>query len=179
MQMLRQVFERLTEERRIGFAGASVAGAGATWAALCLLLARGGHAPSVTLMPIAPERYYLWQAAFVVPVLAAQWLASAGLAHRAAKGKGSFTSMASALGPALAGPLIVAFLVPDLVAYAWGGFDALKILVRFSAPISLALTGWLATVAVRAASGRSTRRSLAVALLAILAPAAVASVFLR
>jgi hypothetical protein len=160
----------------------AVASAGAVWAILCGLLAAGGHAPSVTLLPIPRERYYLAQALFVVPVLLAQWALCAALAHAAARalgGRGALPATANALGLALAVPLLVIFLVPDLVAYLSMGFAALGPLVRVTAPLALIGSLVLATAAVRSTHALGTGRALAAAAAGVLAQAAAGGVFLR
>lgn len=173
---MRRVFAWLARERRLGLAGASVAIAGAIWAGLCLRLAADGHAPSVTLVAI--PRYYLAQAGFVVPVLLAQWLATAGIANLVTKAR--FIALAAALGPALAAPLVVIFLVPDLVAYALVGFDALGKLVRITAPLMLLTTIGLSALAIRAVTeGASRWRAIGTAALAVTIPAVLASTLLR
>lgn len=175
---MRGGFAWLARERRLGLAGASVAIAGAIWAGLCLRLAADGHAPSVTLVAIPRGHYYLAQALFVVPVLLAQWLATAGIAQLVTKAR--FVALAAALGPALAAPLVVVFLVPDLVAYALVGFGALGKLVRITAPLVVLTTIGLSALAIRAVTeGASRWRAIGTAALAVTIPAVLASTLLR
>lgn len=179
---LERFFEGVANRQRLRLAAASVVVAGAAWAFLCLVLARGGHAPTVTLLPIPAERYYLWQAALVVPVLLTQWLATAAITWRLARAWGgtvSFVALASALGPALAGPLVVVLVVPDFVVHAAFGFEALGSLLRVTGPLLLVVTIGLAMVATRVAAGLSTGRALQAATLGVLLPAAASSVILR
>lgn len=167
---------------KLWVAAASVAVAGGCWAVLCLLLARAGHAPSATLLPLPATSYYRWQAAFVVPLLLAQWLATAAIAHRLARALGGasrFAAIASALGPALAAPLLVVFVIPDLVVFATAGFAALAILVRATGPLLLLTTVALVTIALRAATSLSRGRAAFAAVIAVLLPAAVAALLLR
>lgn len=156
--------------------------AGAIWAALCLLLYRAGHAPSRALVPIARADYYLYQACFVVPLLLAQWRLASAVAQRVARalgGHGAASLLSDRLAPALALPLILLFLVPDLLAYAWLGFGALAKLVRITAPLSFAGSVWLGSRAVRRVHALGGGRAFAAALLGVLAQALLGGVLLR
>lgn len=163
-------------------ASAIVLAAGAIWACFCVLLHRTGHAPSRTLVPIARADYYLYQACFVVPLLLAQWRLASAVAHRVARalgGRGEAAPLTVQLAPALALPLIVVFLVPDLVTYAWLGFAALAKLVRITAPLSFVCSVWLGTRAVQRVHRLGGGRALVAALVGVLAQALVGGVLLR
>jgi hypothetical protein len=156
--------------------------AGAIWACLCLILYRAGHAPSRTLVPIARADYYLYQACFVVPLLLAQWCLASAVARRIARalgGSGEARQLTDQIAPALALPLILLFLAPDLLTYAWLGFSALAKLVRITAPLSFLGSVWLGTRAVRRTQGLRGGRALLAAFLAVLAQSLVGGVLLR
>ena len=160
----------------------SVIIAGASWALLCLLLALGGHAPSVTLLPIAREHYYSFQALVVIPVLAGLWVVASSLARQSARalgGSGTFRATAAGMSRALSIPLLFLFIVPDIIAYSIGGFAALGHVVRFSAPLAFFVTLLLGTRALRTAEALSTPRAFAAASAGIVAQALLAGVILR
>ncbi len=164
-----------------GGAGAMLS-AGSCWAVLCALLARDGHMPSRTLVPIARETYYAAQASFVIPLLILLWLLCSLLttaAARALGGRGRFVATANGLGFALGLPLLVLFLLPDLVVYATHGFAALRFLLRVTAPLSFLTTLWLATVAVRASQQLGRGRAFLAAAAGVLAQAALGGILLR
>jgi hypothetical protein len=173
-------FQRLAAAGSLRAGATAVAFAGLAWALFCLMLHFAGQAPTVTLLPI--ERYYLAQAVFVVPLLYLLWALCSLVSHRVARalgGSGSTKATANALGVALAAPLLALFLLPDAAAYATLGFDALAALVRFTAPLSLAATLWLGTLAVRSAHDLSRARSFAAAAAGVIAQAAIGGVLLR
>ncbi|MFW6049768.1 MAG: hypothetical protein ACODAU_01265 [Myxococcota bacterium] len=160
----------------------AVLAAGAAWAALCLVLAADDHAPSVSLVPIPRARYYLAQASFVVPVLLVQWGVCVGVARTVARrlgGAGAVRPLANGLGLALGLPLLSLFVVPDLIAYAVAGFEALGPLVRVTAPLAFVATSVLATGAVRLAHGLGVGRALVAALAGVLAQAVLGGMLLR
>jgi hypothetical protein len=176
--VLRRVFAVLSRERRLGLAIASVLIAASVWAVLCLMLAAAGHGPSVTLLPIARGDYYRVQALFVVPLVALQWIVSAVIAHRVGRTE-SLRATASGLGPALAGPLLFLFVLPDLIAYQLAGFAALGTVVRVTGPLMLAAAVGLSTMALRAAGAPSGGRAFWAANVGVIVPAAFSGTFLR
>ena len=160
----------------------AVAAAGATWTALCLWLAADGHRPSVTLVPIPAEDYYRVQAAFVTPLLFAQWALCAAVAAAVARALGSAARASLLAGPlavALAGPLVALHLTPDLIAYACCGFDALGAVVRVTAPLVLITSSAAGAAVVRAATGSGWGRAAVAAGAGVLAQALAGGVLLR
>lgn len=161
---------------------ALILAAGGAWSLLCLVLAAGGHAPSATLIPIPREHYYLAQAAFVMPVLLLCWRVSGAVAHRVAGwlgGTGSETETLRRLAPAVAVPVLLLLVVPDLVVYVAFGFEALARAVRVTAPLSTLVTLVLATLAVRSAHAVSSARALGAALAGLVVQALVGGALLR
>ncbi len=141
--MIHFLFRALVRPSRLGDAppGAgwlALAILGVSWAGLMALLARGGHAPSMTRgLPVPAEGYYATAALYVGPLC----LALGGLFARVT---GRIVGADPATRPALQtvyGAVLCASVVwPDLVAYALGGFAALGPLVRVTGPLTVA---WL------------------------------------
>lgn len=160
----------------------AVVTAGLVWAALCAVLAADGRAPTVALLPIPHDRYYAAQALFVVPVLLGQWWLASQVSWRIARRLGGTGSWAGTLGPmgwALALPLLVFFLLPDLVVYLAAGFEGLGRIVRFTAPTSLFGAVVLATRVMRRVHGLGWGRAWAAGFAGVLAQAVLGGVFLR
>jgi hypothetical protein len=70
--------------------------------------------PWVSIIPF--ERYYLWEAVFLVPVSYQLWIAFAAVAHllaRAQHGSGTFEGTAAVLAFTYSVPLIVLMWLPD------------------------------------------------------------------
>jgi hypothetical protein len=155
---------------------------GLCWAGLCLLLAAGGHAPSRVFLPIPREHYYLWQAAFVTPLLFLLWWVASRISHAAARGLGGVGSQkdsAQALALALAVPIVVGLVMPDLVVYLVFGFPALARLIPWTAPLSALVTIALAAWALARSHRLATGRALAAALAGVLVQALLGAPALR
>lgn len=138
--------------------------------------------PSKVLLPIAREGYYGRQAVFVLPLLTLLWLLSATLTSVIARtwsGAYHTKTTANGMGIALGVPLLFLFLLPDLIAYAVFGFSSLRVLVRFTAPLSFIASVLLATRMTRTTHGLSTRKALVAGALGVLGQAIVGGVFLR
>jgi hypothetical protein len=137
--------------------GASaVALLGIAWSALLILLWSGGHAPSFVLLPIAPESYYVLQALAMLPILTALWWIHSEIAHRlcrAAGGSGEEGGVRTALGFAYAAPMLVAHVLPELVAYVAGGFELMAAVGRVSLALAALWVWALSAAALRIAHG--------------------------
>jgi hypothetical protein len=156
--------------------------AGTCWAVLCVMLASAGHMPSRTLVPIARAHYYAAQAFFVTPLLLFLWLLCTTVASRAARalgGRGSWTTTANCMGLSLAGPLLLLFLLPDLISYQLLGFSALGLLVRVTGPLSFLGSVVLATLMLRISHGLPSGRAALAATAGVLAQGLVAAILLR
>lgn len=156
--------------------------AGAGWALLCLMLARGGHAPSVTLLPIPKQHYYLAQAGFVIPLLLGLWWLCVIVTHRVAKalgGSGNSAELARGIALALALPILLCVVVLDSLVYLMFGFEALARLLRVSAPIATVLTVAVATRTVRDTHALPTTKALLPALAGVIVQALVGGIALR
>lgn len=178
----RATFAELEREGKARTGAALVALSGACWAALTAALHAHGHAPSVTLVPIARSDYYLWQTGFVVPLLLVLWLLLTGIVHLLCRRAGAQPRLRPALavlGAAYAVPLLFFFIVPDVFIYAALGFDALRQSVRWYAPVTPLVTLVLTTLALTQLYRVGTVRAFAAALVALTAQAAVGGVLLR
>jgi len=148
--------------------------AGLGWAALSLVLAANGEAPSRPAPLIAGELHYAAQAAFVVPLFVVSWLVLSFVAGKIVR-----TDARAALGYAYGVPLLLTWALPDAVALGAFGFDALTKIVLAVAPLTSIYTLVLATIAIRASSDASTGRAFAAALAGLVAQALVGSWLLR
>lgn len=167
---------------RLPRAALAVLAVGVLWSVFSLVLANDGNAPSRVLVPIARQHYYVAQALFVLPLLALQWAVCSLVSFRVARalgGGGSFGATLERLGFALALPLLLLFLLPDVVCYALSGFSSLGKLVRVTGPLTFVVTLWAATRALRRVHGLSRSRALAAACAGVLAQAALGAPFLR
>lgn len=155
---------------------------GALYAGFSLLLHLGGHAPSVTLVPIPRARYYLWQSAFIAPLFVALWLIYSGVAHelcRIAGGRGAFRSTLAVIGLGYAVPLALLFVVPDLLVYLVFGHGALGKAMRLYAPLSAAGCVLLCALGLRAAHGVTLGRAAGISLAGFIVQAAAGGILLR
>jgi hypothetical protein len=155
---------------------------GALYAGFSLLLHLDGHAPSVTLVPIPRERYYLWQSAFIAPLFVALWLIYSGVAHglcRLAGGRGAQGSTLAVIGLGYAVPLALLFVAPDLLVYLAFGHGALGKAMRFYAPLAAIGCVLLCALGLRAAHGVALGRAVAISFVGLLAQAAAGGLLLR
>lgn len=159
----------------------AVLGAGLLWAGFSFHLGLAGHTPPVVFLPIAPERYYLAQAIFVVPGLFVLWKVLSYVAVVASGGKIRATRrvLSERLGIAYGLGLAAALVIPEWLAFALGGVDGLKIASRVAAPIA-ALTVFVASTAViRSERSVSVRRAGLAAFVALVAQGILGASFLR
>jgi hypothetical protein len=126
--------------------GAALAAYGAGHAAFVGVLYLSGEAPSRAPFGLPAERWYLWEAGFLVPALLLSW-AIWGAVASAVGGRlgGRATpagrpSMLAVLGWTTSVPLGVAFLVPDVVAWCVGGMDAVRWVLPVSGTIAVLWT---------------------------------------
>ena len=178
----RPTFNLAVQEGRIAPGLTAVAGAGLAWAGFCALLWSRGHAPSFTGNPIPAADYYGFQALFITPLLLLGWLLLSGAAHGTARllgGRGSWSSTSAVTGLSYGLPILLAFVVPDLVAYVFGGFEALAPVLRLSAPACALWMLALTSLALQAAHGLTGPRSLVAAVAGILAQGVLVGAFAR
>lgn len=145
-------------------------GCGAVWALFCLGLDAAGHAPTRAPLP----RWYRVQAVLLVPTLLLWGLAYAAIAGRLAR-----ADLRGPLGVALGVPLLLGFVVPDVVVYAVGGFDALWPAMLGYGAAAVAWSLGASVAATRAVVGGGAGRAWRVVLPAWGVTAALASLGLR
>lgn len=136
--------------------GSAVALLAIGWSVLLLLLWSGGHGPSVVLLPIERESYYLLQGLVMMPLLTGLWWLSSEIAHRLAvraDGQGSEAGTRSALGFAYAAPMLIAHVLPELVAYLVGGFETMALVGRITLGLASLWVWALSAAALRIAHG--------------------------
>lgn len=178
----RKTLRDLSEQRaRTGATAAATLGA--IWGLFSLALYLGGHAPSVTLVPIAAERYYLAQAVFAVPLWLVLWRVASTVAHRCAVRLGGVPdqgkAVAAIMGHALAAPMIALFLLPDVLVYATLGFEALGRAMRWYAPLGPLVAWAMASYGLKVSHDLSTGRAIVAAFAGLLAQAVVGAPLLR
>lgn len=172
----------LAAQRSTRPGASAIALLGVGWTALLLLLWAGGHAPSVVLLPIPRGDYYLAQGLAMMPLLTALWWLSSQIAHRlarAAGGTGSEGGARSALGFAYAAPMLIAHVVPELVAYLAGGFETMALVGRFTLAVAALWVLALSTAALRVTHGVRVPVALGAAFVGLLAQALVGGVVIR
>lgn len=107
------------------------------WSGFSLELYLDGRSPAFgSVLPVAS--HYLWQAALLPVVLLGAWLIYAAVAHpiaRAFGGQGRFADTLIGLGCTYGPPLLVAYVVPDLILYMSGGLAALSSGAKWLAPV--------------------------------------------
>jgi hypothetical protein len=162
---------------------AAILALGLGWAGFSLALHFGGHAPSLSLLPIPPSRYYLAQSLFVVPLWLGLWQLATEMAHRIACALGAprrargVTSTVMAY--ALAAPMLALFLLPDVLVYATLGFDRLGEAMRYYAALG-PLAAWaLASLGLKIGHGLATWRAIIAAFWGLMMQAVVGAPFLR
>jgi hypothetical protein len=120
--------------------------------------------PWVTIIPF--DRYYLWEAVFLVPLSFQLWITFAAVAHllaRAQRGGGTYESTAAVFAYTYSVPLIVLMWLPDqLQSFAYG----LRIRGELVATYGSAAGIWmlvLSAMGLRIVHGLGTTRSLVTA----------------
>ncbi len=178
--------------RGVRRAALTVIGAGSLYALTSLGLGASGAVPLWPVIDgLGTDNYYFWQMVFVVPGVILAWLLVAGLLFMPDKvraGGRGFAGTLSVAGPALGGPLFVAWLPPAVQAvFMVLGMRQREWVDILSEPgpwqiLYLACYGLAATLAVRlfiaAAIVLAGRRGTAVVVRGALAAAFVIAVFL-
>jgi hypothetical protein len=150
---------------RIGPAIWAISFLGLAHGSFSFLLFHDGQQPGFPSIFIPVQTHYFWQGFFSLPLYFVFWLLMAGSAHATLKhigGKGSWLTTARIAAYALAGPILLLFLLPDFLLYQWAGFDALPKLLRISAPTTLFWSLWLWVAGIRWTHGTSLPASLGI-----------------
>lgn len=159
----RSTLRALSREASPRSGASAIALLGTFWSVLLVLLWNGGHAPSFVLVPVPQGLYYLAQALLMLPLLTALWWLFSEIAHRicrAAGGTGTEPGTRAALGFAYAAPMLAFHVLPELVAYLTGGFDAMATTGRVSLGVASLAVWALSAAALRI--GHGVRVSIAV-----------------
>lgn len=156
---------------------------GACWATFSAWLAADGHQPTMDRgLPMPAERYYAIAALYLVPLCLLLTGLTGAVAHGAARrlgGGGSMRATIGAVGPAYALPLLVLYLIPDMVAYAVAGRGALALMVRFALPLAVVAVTLRTVQALKAVHGLGNGRALAAALVAAVVQAVPFALLVR
>jgi hypothetical protein len=154
---------------------------GVLYAAFSLMLHRAGITARAVWLPIEPQRYYLAQAVFVVPLLAAScWLFVAiAWALSGARRAASLPRAFQLLGVTWALPVLVLFLVPDLAVYLVAGHAALAPAMRVYGPLAPLGIVVASALALRGAFAVPRGRAVAAVVAALIAQAVFSAVALR
>jgi hypothetical protein len=157
-------------------------GAGLLWAVFCFCLYALGYVTPAPHPFLAPEKLFLWQSLYVIPVLWMMWRTFAWVGHAISAptdGPDSREQTRTAIGLAFALPLAGLFLVPDILAFLIRGFDNMLPAMAVYVPISLMVTWVLAASALRGVHGIGWPRALAAGLAGLVAAWLVGGVVLR
>lgn len=152
------------------------------YAAFSYVLYRGGHAPTRASPMFSVEDQYLGQAVLLVPMTFLAWALFGGTAHAVARGlggNGELRETVARLGIAWALPMLVAFVLPDVLVYALLGFDGLAPAMAYYAPVALLAVAIASVFAVRRAHEISTARAAIAAIVGGVVLAAVHGPWLR
>lgn len=175
-------FRRMRQQPHPGAGFEAVLLMGVALGLFDLYLWREGHFPSVKGGPVPDGDFYLHQAMYVVPVVLVSWALYVMVARMLAGllgGKGSSRAMMGALGLAFAVPVLVAFILPDIVVYARKGHGAMGGMMKYYAPVCLLWLIALGTVAVKEVEGIGGERAFVVAALALMAALGPVALFIR
>jgi hypothetical protein len=120
--------------------------------------------PWVSIIPF--ERYYLWEAVFLVPLSLQLWITFAAVAHLLAKaqhGRGAYESTLAVFAYTYSVPLIVLMWVPDQLQFLAFGVRIRGELVAIYGSAAGVWTLALCGLGLRAVHGLSTVRGLVTA----------------
>ncbi len=155
---------------------------GVVHAFFSLTLHLAGHAPRMGIPGFGRENHYLWQAIFVVPLYFALFWIGGLVAHGVARrfsGSGTRDASLAVFGVAYAVPMIVLFLVPDIIVFEVFGFAAIGKAMRWYAPVAAISCVWLGAVGFSRAHEISAGRASLAAIAGFFAQAIVGGAFLR
>lgn len=162
-------------------AGPALAALGVSYAVFSFLLQRAGASARAVWLPIAPESYYGAQALFVAPLFVglAAIFTLVTRAVAAPRQEVSFRDAFESLAPAYAWPILLAFVLPDLVAFHVVGFAGLGKAMRLYAPLMPVLVMIATTIRARALFGVSQVRAFAATFAGLVAQGVVGASVLR
>jgi hypothetical protein len=165
---------RRVSHTKLGGYGA-LAVLGGLWTGLMVLLALGNHQPTMSRgLFVAPERYYLTAALYIGPLC----MVLGEIYSRIACAVAGADDRRCALRIAYAAVVGSVFVLPDLFAYLFVGHEAMGLVVRLTAPITVVWLLASSTAALREAT-TSGRRAFAAALIALIVQAIPAALLIR
>jgi hypothetical protein len=155
---------------------------GAAHGAFSFLLHVDAHTPSFPSLFIPQASHYFWQAILAIPAYFLFWILFSITAHLTLKrvtGVSTWNGTASVTAFALAAPILLIFLLPDLLLYLVAGFDALPQLLRISAPATVFWILWLWVAGIRWLHQATLLKTLLVGLPAFWVGASFMGLFIR
>jgi Yip1 domain len=155
---------------------------GIAHAGFSLLLYLAGHAPRMGIPGFPREPHYLWQAIFIIPLYIALFWIGGLVAHAVARrfsGSGNRDASLAVFGVAYALPMIVLFVIPDLIVFLTLGFTAIGKAMRWYAPLAASTCVWLGALGLSRAHNIGKGRAAIAALTGFVIQAIVGGVFLR
>jgi hypothetical protein len=177
----RATFEALGHEKSARAGASAIAVLGIPWGILCVLLWSAEVEPAFVLVPIPGDLYYLTQALLTLPILTGLWWIFGEIAHRlcrAANGTGEEAGVRAALGFAYAAPMLV-HVATEIVAFALGGTDALRVVAPFSLPAASLLAWALSALALRVTHRVSVPVALGASFVGLFVQAVAGALVLR
>lgn len=149
------------------------------YAGFSLALFIQGISPRAVLLPIAPRSYYLAQTLFVGPLFILLAYVFSRVVRATAGLEGAPAETFDALAPRYAWPIVVLFLIPDLLVFLLFGHAALAPAMRYYAPLAplviiVATTAWL-----RHQRSVGLLRAIAASLAGLFVQGAMGAPFLR
>lgn len=150
------------------------------WTLFTAALYMGGWWPSRGIGLWSRIDHYLYQCFVLAPALAMAWWIYAQVASRVVGATGpAARAIAHAWGPAFSAPVLVAYLLPDIVVFYTLGFDALRFVARVAPLVVLLWTGALGIIALRQATACSWGRAAAAHALAFIAHSVPLALLIR
>ena len=156
---------------------------GVMYTVLMWVLATSKSMPSYTRGLITePAVYYKTAALYIFPLLVFLWFLFTATAHGVAKslgGKASFETSMGALGVAYSVPILLFFVIPDLLLMAVGGHELLTASVRYTASLTGLSLFLLSVFAVRGIHKVSMGKSIIAVVVALVVHAPLAGWLIR
>ncbi|NUO47332.1 MAG: hypothetical protein HOV80_00600 [Polyangiaceae bacterium] len=154
---------------------------GVVYALFSFLLYRAEVVPRALLLPIDPKSYYLAQTFFVGPLMALLAFVFSYVIYVVAAPSITVrqSDMFRWFAPAYAWPLLVLFVIPDLVVFLVLGHGSLAKAMRIYAPLAPIVIAVVATRQARIHLEAGKLRAVAAAILALFVQGALGALVLR
>lgn len=177
-----ELFRRMGKQPRPGVGLEATVLASGLLAAFSFLLYANDYMPSFTGNGLNRREYYLYQAGFVVPLMVGCWLLYVAISHFVARlfgGKGSARALMGALGLSWSVPVLLAYVVPELVVYFSRGFDHLSTGLKYYGPLCVLWGLILGVLAVKEVERIGTAGAVIAAVLGFGVQGALAAWWIR